>query len=164
MDFDFKDIFEEQKQLDAIIQKNHNVNYDDVQNELIVALAVELGELANEVRCFKFWSFKERSSDDVILEEYADGIHFITSISIAHNASSTISAIENRMRKGKHELTEMFKELFFNLNKLNTPKQINEWYAQYLELGLALGFSIDQIKNAYYAKHDKNIKRQENNY
>ena len=53
MKLDLSNIFNEQKQLDLTIQKNHNVNYETVAKKLIVALAVELGELANEVRCFK---------------------------------------------------------------------------------------------------------------
>ena len=60
-------IFKEQRILDAHIHKNHNITYAKVMNERIVALATELAELANEVRCFKFWSYKKASPDSVIL-------------------------------------------------------------------------------------------------
>ena len=76
-------IFKEQKILDSHIHKNHNITYAKVMDERIVALATELAELVNEVRCFKFWSYKKPSPASIIIEEYADGIHFITSLAIA---------------------------------------------------------------------------------
>jgi dimeric dUTPase (all-alpha-NTP-PPase superfamily) len=51
---DLTDIFEIQKKLDAYIHLHHNVNYGMVFNELKLALIVELSELANDVRSFKF--------------------------------------------------------------------------------------------------------------
>lgn len=48
----------------------------------MLALLVEIGELANETRCFKYWSNKPASEREVILEEYVDGLHFILSIGI----------------------------------------------------------------------------------
>ena len=71
-------IFKKQLELDTHIHKNHNITYQDVETERVIALAVELGELANEVRCFKFWSLKKPSAKEIILEEYVDGIPFIT--------------------------------------------------------------------------------------
>ena len=55
---DLSEIFDQQVKLDKHIQSNHNLRYEDILEELKLALAVEMGELANEVRCFKFWSFK----------------------------------------------------------------------------------------------------------
>jgi dimeric dUTPase (all-alpha-NTP-PPase superfamily) len=48
------DILELQAKLDTTIQNKHHVNYQSVYDELKLALLVELGELANEVRSFKF--------------------------------------------------------------------------------------------------------------
>ena len=42
-----------------------------MKDKNILSLLVEIGELANEVRCFKYWSTKPRSSDKIVLEEYA---------------------------------------------------------------------------------------------
>ena len=67
---DLSEIFDQQIKLDKHIQSNHNLRYEDIFEELKLALAVEMGELANEVRCFKFWSFKLPSEKSVILEEY----------------------------------------------------------------------------------------------
>ena len=48
----------------------------------MLALLVEIGELANETRSFKFWSVKPASEKKIILEEFVDGIHFILSLGI----------------------------------------------------------------------------------
>jgi len=51
---DLNDIALMQKELDEQIHHNHNVTYELVIDELKLALNVELAELANEVRSFKF--------------------------------------------------------------------------------------------------------------
>lgn len=38
---------------------------------------MEFGELANETRCFKYWSIKPMSDKEVILEEYIDCLFMI---------------------------------------------------------------------------------------
>src|SRR5688500_20051556 len=54
----------------------------DVFREKCLALLVELGELANETRCFKFRSKKPRNDDSVLLEEYVDNRHFRLSLGL----------------------------------------------------------------------------------
>lgn len=73
---DWKKLFDMQKELDTYIETNHNVKQAELLDKKILALLVEVGELANETRCFKFWSKKKPSERDVIIEEYVDGIHF----------------------------------------------------------------------------------------
>lgn len=118
-------IFTKQIELDQHIQSNHNVTYDIIFEKLKLALAVELGELANEVRCFKFWSFKARSPKNVVLEEYVDGIHFITSLCLAKKIPGNKFQIKQTTPVvDKDQLTKMFNDLYKGLNKLNTKKGI----------------------------------------
>lgn len=42
-----------------------------------LVLFVEMGELVNEMCCFKFWSVKFLVEDVVILEEFVDGVYFM---------------------------------------------------------------------------------------
>ena len=74
-------LFTMQRDLDAYIQKNNSV-IENVFQKKGLALLVELAELANETRCFKFWSTKGPSEREVILEEYVDSIHFLLSLGI----------------------------------------------------------------------------------
>ena len=76
-------LFLAQKELDARIEEQHPRAEGEIRNpEKVLALLVELGELANETRCFKFWSFKPASEKKVILEEFVDGIHFLLSLGL----------------------------------------------------------------------------------
>ncbi|MEG2909687.1 MAG: dUTP diphosphatase, partial [Erysipelotrichaceae bacterium] len=77
-----KDLYEMQDKLDQRIFDEHGITRIETMNRRMLALLIEIGELANETRCFKFWSNKGASSKDVILEEYADGIHFLLSLGI----------------------------------------------------------------------------------
>src|SRR3954454_6608730 len=79
---DFEKLFQMQKGLDNHIEEKHRLEDEDLFSRKILALFVELGELANETRCFKFWSVKPASARSVILEEFVDGIHFILSLGI----------------------------------------------------------------------------------
>jgi dimeric dUTPase (all-alpha-NTP-PPase superfamily) len=54
MIIDFTRIIESQHDLDRDIFLKHNTNYSDTFVERKLALLVELGELANEVRSFKY--------------------------------------------------------------------------------------------------------------
>jgi len=76
---EFKQLFLMQRALDAFIEETQNITHDVFQ-EKGLALLVELAELANETRCFKFWSKKGPSERDVILEEFVDSIHFMLSL------------------------------------------------------------------------------------
>ncbi len=52
-------LFKMQKELDSYIESNHNLANHDLFDDKYLALLVEIGELANETRCFKFWSNKK---------------------------------------------------------------------------------------------------------
>ncbi|WP_236620399.1 dUTP diphosphatase, partial [Geobacillus thermodenitrificans] len=98
-------MFEMQRQLDEYIEREHpRQEGEDRLSKKILALMVELGELANEWRGFKFWSHDQvprtrvlvnRTTDDIgfknigpehiknpLLEEYVDGLHFLLSIGL----------------------------------------------------------------------------------
>ena len=65
-------LFALQEALDQEIALAHDVTYETTFPRRLMALLVELGEFANETRCFKYWSVKGPSPKEVILDEYAD--------------------------------------------------------------------------------------------
>lgn len=96
-------LFQMQKVLDARISKEHGLEGQDLLPKKILALQVEIGELANEWRGFKFWSKRQtpaepeynwKPSEDgqslvsdgiksySLLDEYVDCLHFILSIGL----------------------------------------------------------------------------------
>ena len=85
----------------TVLQKNMTYNRKIVKRKML-ALLVEIGELANETRCFKYWSNKPASEREVILEEYVDGLHFILSIGIDLGIDKTSYSI-NVHKRIKHK-------------------------------------------------------------
>ena len=164
--FNLEKIFINQRKLDQYIHKNHKVCYKNIIEELKLAFCVELSELANEVRCFKFWSFKKPSDKEIILEEYVDGIHFITSLCIAFNVSfKQIGNINSNIEKmSKKKLTKEFLKIYKYSSIINDKKSVIKVFNQYIELGLMLDFNYENILAAYMKKCKINYKRQDNNY
>lgn len=75
-------LFSKQEKLDRYITEKQQLTNANLFEERMLALLVELGELANETRCFKFWSKKEASPRRIVLEEYVDNIHFLLSLGL----------------------------------------------------------------------------------
>ncbi|MGH4122771.1 MAG: dUTP diphosphatase [Clostridium sp.] len=156
-------LFQMQDALDKRIEAEHNLCGIPLLRKKILSLQVELGELANETRCFKFWSTKSPSNDDVILEEYVDCLHFILSIGIEKN-------FEDITLKTKHitfELSEQFLNLYTNISDFITCSSLDSYlniFQDFLSLGENLGFSKKDIENAYLYKNNINHERQDNGY
>lgn len=165
MKIDLTKIFNQQRELDKEIHTKHHVSYRTINRELKLALLVELGELANELRSFKFWSTKGPSPREKVLEEYVDGIHFITSLCIRYIVSPKfeVKRYLNKYENPK-EITKAFVWLFRKTCNINTAWKARYWYMNYLKFGFRLGFSMEEIINAYEKKNKVNHDRQKNNY
>ncbi|PLR77757.1 dUTPase [Bacillus sp. V3-13] len=158
-------LFQMQKNLDNHIESEHQLHDADLFNQKVLALLVEIGELANETRCFKFWSKKGPSPDRVILEEYVDGIHFILSLGIECGFDSAEMA--PLRTEAESILSEQFLKVYENTLhflkhcSLHGYRQLLE---NYLQLAGLLGFSGEQIERAYFEKNEVNYERQRQGY
>ena len=76
------DLLELQGELDNFIieQRNLKIQKKELLIDSLLALQVEVSELANATRCFKHWSNKGAEDKNVILEEYVDVLHFFLSV------------------------------------------------------------------------------------
>ena len=156
-------LFQMQNTLDKRIETEHNLEGVPLLQKKILALQVELGELANETRCFKFWSTKKPSSKDVILEEYVDCLHFILSIGIEKNFQD----ITLNIKPITSELSEQFLNLYINIADFIICSSIDNYlniFQNFLSLGQNLGFSEEDVENAYLYKNNINHERQDNGY
>ncbi|WP_249870912.1 dUTP diphosphatase [Oceanobacillus saliphilus] len=157
-------LFEMQKQLDTYIEKNHDLSKTDVFQEKYLALLVELGELANETRCFKFWSTKPRSEKSIILEEYVDVIHFILSLGLEKGFS--YETTRDTATAAVTE-TEQFNEVFeaaATYKNNTTSSNYNTLFMKTLQLAEILGFTEEDIQHAYMKKNEINYERQNQGY
>jgi dimeric dUTPase (all-alpha-NTP-PPase superfamily) len=168
-------------QTQKVLRDRINYNEPDRFNKLILALLVELGECANEWRGFKFWSVnqlphtsavrvpcmmeEDKEYYNPLLEEYVDCLHFVLELGMEidfeheewelkaeeFSADSTLQFIfisekisDFRRTASEHDYVDMF-ELFIGLGKM-------------------LGFTWEQIEQAYFEKNAINHHRQEVGY
>lgn len=165
MNLDLTKVFEQQQKLDKEIHIKHGVSYKTIGEELKLALLVELSELANEIRSFKFWSIKGPSDKNIILEEYVDCIHFISSICIKYKIKPIFPINANLEKyQNKKEITKSFVSLFKKACNISIAYKAKKWYISFIEFGLKLGFTINEIIDAYNKKNLINHSRQSNNY
>ncbi|MEH7491335.1 dUTP diphosphatase [Neobacillus niacini] len=158
-------LFRMQRGLDQHIEEKHGLQNEDLFERKVLALLVELGELANETRCFKFWSIKPSSEKSVVLEEYVDGIHFILSLGIECGFQNLDYALD--MEPSKLNTTEQFLLIYQGVNKFNDSRQDLDFKTllqSYLQLGTLLGISYEEMEKAYFTKNEVNYQRQQNNY
>ncbi len=150
--------------LDEHIETKHGLQSENLVPRKILALLVELGELANETRCFKFWSLKGPSDQETILTEYVDGIHFILSLANEHNFKLSIPK-EFSIQQG--DVTEQFLLLYEGISKFQheiTLEAFQTVFTEYLRLGKLLGFSAADVEKAYVSKNEVNYERQKQGY
>ena len=156
-------LYSMQQQLDSYIEKKHQLEDRDLFEEKYLALLVELGELANETRCFKFWSNKERSEKEVILAEFVDGIHFILSLGLekGYRYNGELLVSDNRSE------TEQFNQIFIQAALFKQDSSLENYislFQEYLKLGILLGYSEEDMQQAYFKKNEINYERQNEGY
>jgi dimeric dUTPase (all-alpha-NTP-PPase superfamily) len=156
-------LFSMQRELDSFIQNNRQ-QQTDVFQEKGLALLIELAELANETRCFKFWSTKGPSDDAVILEEYVDSIHFLLSLGIEKDFHTLtnwpVAEVEGDLTQLFLKTTSMIHRFLDEL----TMEAYEQVWVYYGAIANKLGFTNEDIIQAYIAKNEENYNRQHTGY
>jgi dimeric dUTPase (all-alpha-NTP-PPase superfamily) len=175
-------LYDIQHVLDQRILDEHGLTSAGTLPHKLLALQVELCELANETRCFKYWSQKPSAPQEKVLEEYVDALHFVLGLgldlgfrevpiparssnqdraTIADGTPATPSAT------AQEALTAQFQTLLADCAVLaaeRTPEAFAALFADLLQLGAMLGFSDPQIESAYLEKNKVNHLRQNQGY
>ncbi|MBA2173380.1 dUTP diphosphatase [Halobacillus locisalis] len=155
-------LYDMQQQLDQYIETQHDLMKGEKTEEKMLAFLVELGELANETRCFKFWSVKAPSEKGVIVEEYVDGLHFLLSLGLDIQIRYQPQKVE---RYGS--ITEGFLATYAaadDFRKVPERDAYQQLFTSFLKLGETIGLDENEIMEAYYSKNEVNYKRQEEGY
>ena len=166
-------LFNQQRVLDAEIESKHPTQPgEDRLEKKLLALSVELGECANDWRGFKFWSENQKAKP-TLLEEFIDCLHFTLSIGNHLNIRAGIlyelarpvksETVEAQFLNATHEIAR--------LHKMNTDKRKGDPTIPYLHLfntmlglGEMLGFTWEDILQAYDEKNAVNHERQKVGY
>ncbi len=157
-------LFEIQRVLNNRIVEEHGLDVNELRNKKFLSLLTELGELANETRCFKYWSNKGPSPKDVILEEYVDCLHFILTIGLDHGFEKVNPSFDEGENK---DVTQQFINLFLDVNELiiyPSKESYQDMLEEFFRLGILLNFSKKEIYDAYLEKNKINHIRQDKKY
>jgi dimeric dUTPase (all-alpha-NTP-PPase superfamily) len=158
-------LFNMQRELDRHIETQHGLEKEDLFDRKALALLVEIGELANETRCFKFWSLKPSSDIDVILEEFVDGIHFILSLGIECGFEDFRADFSTQ--SSTNDTSKQFLEVYGLINKFRISRRKEDYvqlFEAYMKIAEQLGLSEVQIEQAYIQKNEVNYDRQRKGY
>jgi len=159
-------LYNMQEKLDAEIIKNHSVEHvEELYHKKVVALQVELCELANEMRFFKYWSNKGPS--DRVLDEYVDALHFFLSIGILIEAQDFVPSYPNddSIDFDKVDNTVMFAEIMkLTSNMYFDVRHFGFAFMAFLDFGYKNGLKWDSIITAYEKKNKENHQRQASGY
>lgn len=153
----------EQAKLDAHIQQQHQVTYASTREKRLLALLVEVGEMINETKTFKFWSKKPSAAKPIILDEYADGLHFLLSLSIEVKSKKhhyEIVSVAKTLTQATLEVFQATSELCQSF----TSQALEKSFQSYLNLIPLLGFTSEEVVEAYFKKLGVNYTRQKNAY
>ena len=158
-----KEMYDKQYELDAEIASNHHITYEETKDKRLLALLVELGEFANATRTFKFWSFKPSESKERVLDEFADGLHFLLSLGLAYEFR--LDSIE--VEKSTDDLTGAILESYHHINEFYNDRSLDKYakmFEGYLKILVTLGYTWQDAYDAYFLKLEENHHRQETNY
>lgn len=160
-------LFQMQKELDAHIEQQHpREEGEDRLAKKTLALQVELGELANELpEVFKFWSNKKNSMERA-LEEYVDCLHFILSIGLEHEFDEIVPvlAIEPLECSDIVRQLTLLMRTDWEIYEEGDGAYYHEGLEMFVGLGNMLGFTWEQIEEAYKSKNGTNHQRQVEGY
>lgn len=154
-----KAMLEAQKELDqANFEKAGITEYP--LEEVKIAYRVELGEALQEAKFWKYWKKSKGEVDrEKLLEELADCLHFALSL-------------ENKEKFKYMQMDSGFENSdFTGLKKMDIYKVIDDCFEvccsvliDTVALGLKLGFTLEELEQAYWHKNKINWDRVNSDY
>ena len=158
----FKDILIKQIELNKAIINGHENNNENLEKKQILALIVEVSELANEIQHFKYWKKNIKIDDEKIIEEYSDGMHFYLSFGLSLGMSNDVDPIIF-----SQDLTLQFLKIYDSISQFyqkSSLENFNYSFGLFIGLGKLLKYSDEDMKDAYLRKNNINFNRIKNKY
>ena len=152
----FQKIYDENKELDKMFI--NNTNDLDIVRKNKLELLVEIGELANETKCFKYW-IDTPCNMTLVKEEYADCI--IMTLCFFNYLNVSLDE-EFPIYDDRLDIIDMFSKLyelavsFYQNDTKNTIKSI---FVYLIELGHILSIDDTSIIDSVLNKIKKNKER-----
>ena len=160
---DLTKLYIKQAELDQRIADNHHITYQITRERRILALLVEIGEFANATRCFKYWSNKKSEPQDIVLDEYVDGLHFFLSLGIDIKVNNKQYHYTKKADNLTKQVLETYRLAALFYHKQDEKSYIKAFQA-FINIVPLLKVRWQTIEKAYYKKLGENYSRQDNNY
>lgn len=158
----YQNVYEENKILDQIFKDKYEKIVLDYHEKNMLELLVELGEFANETRCFKYWSLKEIDKEKA-LYEYADCLLMILYLHNYLNVKN-ISIIDIENNNNIVEQFILVYELAIDVVKNLTVDKIGNLLSNFIYLGKLIGFNEKEIIEVSLSKINVNKERLNSDY
>lgn len=144
-------LFSHQSNINAQLSVDKSLNEYKVTSRKHLALHVKLSDLADETKCFKYWTEKDpKISKQIVLEKYINCLGHILTIGIDKNYV-TLDSIS--INPNDYCLSDQFLNLFIDLNDLIISPSIDHYQTlleDFISLGISLGFSTNQIEERFF--------------
>ena len=149
---ELKNIYKVTKHLDEEFA-SYYTNNEEIVRKNRLELLVELGELANETRCFKYWSTKQVGEKEKVLGEYIDCLFMtlyfsnITDISLDEEFPSSLNG----------DIIDTFLSLnkfASNISTIPKKDEVKKVLVELDHLAKLLNFTIDDLERAAKRKSE----------
>lgn len=159
----FQIIYDENKKLDEKFDELYDSSDFDIVRKNKLELLVELGELANETKCFKYWSCKPIDLN-LLKDEYADCLIMVLCFFNMYD----IRLDENfKMIKIRYDIVDLIGHLYSLCSEFYHNENcdlIKEIFVNFIELGHQLSLSDEEIIEVCLDKIRKNFQRFETGF
>ena len=136
----------------------------DIIRKNKLELLVELGELANETKCFKYWTVK-KPNKELVLEEFADSLLMVLYMFNTYNVDYVSTVDVDMSNDILYEFNVMIRMCTNLIDKENiTEVYLKEIFTRLLHIGKLLELTDNEIVDACYKKIIKNEERLSSDY
>jgi len=159
-----EELFDLQREVDGIIkEKIGEGEFCFTLSKRKIAFFVELCELANEIGFFKYWKTSHVKNDKRVKDEWADCLAFLNSIVITQSYEKEIEYyVTNYVNESYYGVSYHFD--YLKNNKLYDLTDIESAYYNLYKMGYSLGYSKEELHEAYRIKCKENIRRGKEGY
>lgn len=157
------DMINRQKRLDIAMYGSNNAEYKEENTRL--ALIDEIGELNHELKADWCWWKKTQKPVDreKVLGELADVAHFCLNIYYHEYPDRSIEWLKDAGYKASKRAKDMAEVSYF-YRKLTDPYSDHAILENLLGLTFKLGFTLEELYEAYKTKNEINYRRIEQGY
>ena len=160
----YNNIYNRNKKLDDIFMNKYFNIESKYYEKNCLELIVELGELANETKCFKYWTVK-KPNKELVLEEFADSLMMILYMFNTYNIDKVDFIDIDLSDDILEEFNYLIRMCTLLMSKDNIDEKfLKEIFTRLIHIGRLLDLSDIEIVDACNEKILKNEERLNNNY